>query len=1333
MNFLKLRFLLTFVLLFAGFEAAFGLQHFVLTGTSSENATVVVPKTANPRIGDVPLTNGDEIAIFDNDGNCWGAVIWDGVNNKNITVFGFVPEDEGLGIPAEPGMPIGQLMKFRIWDNETDTEYTIVTATPVAGNLNYSNNKFVTLSNLQAQLVPAAPAITNPTNAAVGVALSGNITWNATANTNSYDYDLSINPNFSSPILTGNTTGTSVAYSGLTNGTVYYLRVRGKNNVGNGNYTSIAFTTILPTVTLTTPANNAKAQPLAGTLQWNTVTGAATYDVQVATDAAFTNIIANGTPATNSFNYSAFTNFTNYHWRVRARNGANFGEYSTVFTFQTKLAAPVVTNPLNNATGLAVAGNFTWNAVAGATFYTVQVSTNANFTTFVSNQTNVAGLTLGYSGLNNFSDYFVRVKAHNADGEGDFTVHTFRTILGAPTNSSPADNAFSRPLNGTVSWSAVTGASTYNVQIATDANFNTIVVNQNGIATTSFDYTNFLNATKYYWRVRATNAEGTGAFSTPTSFTTLIGSATLIAPANNATNVNSLTGNFSWTGPSTATKYRIQVSKVNTFATIIYDQNNLTSTSFAYTNLESKTVYFWRVYSFSDQNDGSWSATFTFTSGLGKTVLTNPANGAQGLALNNVTFNWNALNGANTYKFTLSKNSNLSSPIAEVSNINGLTHLVNSLEYNQTYYWGVRGQDGFGDGPLSDIFSFGTMVDKPTLVSPANNAVDVALGGSFQWNAATGATAYQIQVSEVQNFTTTVINVSNIAGTSYNYSNLNNNTNHYWRVRGYKAGMPGEWSDVRTFKTIQLLPPVLVAPANNRIDVFFDVTLDWNAANQATAYDVQVATDMNFNNIVAQGNDITATEFAVTGLSYESTYYWRARSKNALGSSSWSNTWKFFTIKNPNFVGLNEVCENQEAIYTTDESVVIDYSWVATGGTIIGSSTQRTVKVKWTTPGNRSLTLNRTSAEWGNFTDSKVMNVNVLPKDPVAVTITPTTYYANKICVKETVTYKATFDKSGINEYYWSVGGNIVGTGSELKYKFNSAGTYYITLEVFGPSCKNGQAMYEVVVTENCPLTILVDNFAACKNSSPVIMPDVFGLTGNYAFSWTPANDFVSATVQNATVKNAIISKQFNIKVTDLSKNQSANKNVYMTVRQSPTLSFNKLFYTLRNADPVDLTNENVLKVTVSGGTAPYNYVWKDNNGNVIDPTEIYPPLGTSQYWLTVTDANGCASIEKRFSVIRYPNKDIYEFAIPGIAGLGYMLSYPNPATDYVNVYAEFATESEATLKVYDLRGELVFITNIANTKQFEGQINVSELTSGSYTIVIETYEDTIINKFIKK
>lgn len=1330
MNVFKLKVLLTIVVLLAGFNSTLS-AHFVLTGTSSENCTVVIPTTANPRIGNDALTNGDEIGIFDSEGNCWGAVIWTG-SNASITVYGYVAADEGLGIPEEPGMPAGEAVKFRIWDNETSTEYTIVTATPQSGNLNYVTNKFIRLTNLQAQLVPATPTITNPTNAAVGVALSGNLTWGATLNTDSYDYDLSVNANFSSPILTGNTTGTSVAYSGLSNGTVYYLRVRGKNGVGNGNYASIAFSTIMPTVTLTTPANNAKAQALNGTLNWNTVTGAATYDVEVATDAAFANIIANGTPATNSFNYSGLSNFTNYHWRARARNGANFGAYSSVFTFQTRLTTPVITNPLNNGVGLAIAGNFTWNAVNGATFYSLQLSTDANFNTLLVNQSNIATTTLAYSGLNNFTNYFVRVKPHNADGEGDWTVHTFRTILGAPNNVSPADNAFSRPLAGNVEWSAVTGAASYHLQVATDAAFTNLVLNQEPIGPTTYAYINLANATKYYWRVRAQNTEGIGSFSTPTSFTTIIGAATLVSPANNATNVNALNGNFTWNGPATATKYRIQVSKQANFSSLVYDQSDLSNASFPYSNLESKTVYYWKVYSYSATNDGTWSGVFSFTSGLGKVVLATPTNGAQGLALNNVSFNWNALNGANTYKFTLSKNSNLSSPVAEVTNINALTQVVNGLEYNQTYYWGVRGQDGFGDGPLSDVFSFGTLVNKPTLVSPANNEVDVPLSGIFQWNAATGATAYQIQVSEVMDFASTVINASNISGTSYNYSNLNNNKTHYWRVRGYKAGMPGEWSDVRTFKTIQLLPPDLVSPANNKVDVFFDVTLDWNAANQATAYDVQVATDMNFNNIVVQGNNITATQFDVTGLSYQTTYYWRARSKNDLGSSNWSNVWKFYTIKNPNFVGLNEVCENHEVIYQTDLSDVIDYSWTVTGGLIVGSSTERTVRIKWTNPGNRTVTLTRSSAEWGEFTDSKVMNVTVLPQDQVTVTITPETYYSNKICVKETVTYTASFNKSGINEYYWKIDGSVVGTGSTLDYKFNQAGTYYIYLEVYGTSCKYGQAIYQVNVTENCDLTILVDNFATCKNSSPVIMPEVFGLTGNYAFAWTQATNFVNASVQNATVKKAQISKQFNIKVTDLTKNKSANKNVYMTVRQSPNIYFDKLFYTVRSADPVDLTDDAVLKDTITGGTAPYDRFWTNSEGNEIDPTSIQPPLGTSIYWYNVTDANGC-SAQKKFSIIRYPNKEIYDNAMPGIAGLGYMLSYPNPATDYVNVYAEFANETEATLKIYDLRGELVFITKIAEAKQYDGQINVSELTNGTYTIVIETFEDTIINKFIKQ
>lgn len=1313
---------------------SFALNHFVLTGTSSQNATVVVPTTANPRIGDSPLTAGDEIGVFDSDGNCWGAVVWNNAN-ASITVYGFVQGDPDLGIPDEPGMPVGQLMKFRIWDNETDIEYTIVTATPTSGNLNYAHNKFSVLNNLKAELVPANPVITNPLNNAVGVPLSGNLTWNATDNTLSYDYTLSANADFSSPILNGNTTGTSVAYSGLSNGTTYYFRVRGKNAVGDGNYSTASWHTILPTVTLSSPSNNSKAQPLTVNFSWNSVTGATSYDFQLSLVPDFSTTVTNINVSTTSTSVTGLSHFTNYYWRVRARNGANYGNYSSTFTFQTKLAAPVVTNPLNNATGVPIDGTITWNATTGATFYSLQVADNPSFTSPIINQTNISATSLAYTNLNYYTNYYLRVKAHNPDGESDYTsTITFRTIVGIPTNQSPANNAFSQPLNGTLQWTSVTGATQYDAQIATDAGFTNIVQTLSNLPSNSGNYIGLNNATLYYWRARAKNSEGTGAFSNPTTFTTLIGPATLVSPANNATNVNPLSGSFTWNAPATATHYRIQVALDNGFTNIVIDQNNLSTTSYNYTNLLSKTQYYWRVYSFNVNNQGTWSNTFTFTTGLGKVVLVSPANGAQGIELNGVVFNWQSLNGATSYRFILSTNADLSSPIVNVGGISGTSYTVNGLNYNTTYYWGVRGQDGFGDGPLSDIRMFGTKVDKPTLVSPANNAIDVPLSGTFTWNATPGADSYQIQVSTVNDFSTTVINQSGITGTTYNYTALNNNTLHYWRVRGIKGGGFGEWSNVFQFTTIQLLPPNLVSPANNRVDVFFDVVLTWDTANQATAYDVQVATDINFVNIVATGNNLTVTQFSLTGLLYNTVYYWRARSKNSLGTSNWSSPYKFTTIPLPDYTGSLDVCENQQVTYTAPTSSVIDYQWYVTGGTIIGSSTTNVVTVKWTNVGIGKLKLVRSSAEWGSYTDFIEKNITVNPKDPVIVTIIANTYYPNKICISENVTYSAQFNKPGINEYYWRLNGNLIGTGPTVQIRFTSLGTNYITLEVFGTGCKNGEGLLTVNVADDCPLTVLTQNVSVCKNTSPTFYPEVFGGSGNYSYNWTPAADFVNPNVKDATVKNTIISKFYYIKANDVSRGNSVTKSLYMTVRQSPSISFNKLFYPVYNADPVDLTDPNVLIVTISGGTAPYTLIWRDINGNIIDPTEIYPPIGTSRYFATAIDANGCVSSpQKEFKIIRYNSKETYDMAVTGLTGMGYAITFPNPASDYINLIAEFAEPTESVIKVYNLIGELVLYTTMSESKQLDTQLDISKLPAGTYSIVIETFDDTIISRFIKK
>ena len=59
---------------------------------------------------------------------------------------------------------------------------------------------------------------------------------------------------------------------------------------------------------------------------------------------------------------------------------------------------------------------------------------------------------------------------------------------------------------------------------------------------------------------------------------------------------------------------------------------------------------------------------------------------------------------------------------------------------------------------------------------------------------------------------------------------------------------------------------------------------------------MQAATDAGFTNLVVNDSLIADTSHAVGSLSNSTTYYWRVRSRNAAGVSSWSPVWHFTTI-----------------------------------------------------------------------------------------------------------------------------------------------------------------------------------------------------------------------------------------------------------------------------------------------------------------------------------------------------------------------------------------------------------------------------------------------------
>lgn len=95
---------------------------------------------------------------------------------------------------------------------------------------------------------------------------------------------------------------------------------------------------------------------------------------------------------------------------------------------QVPPSAPTQSSPTNNQTDVNISPTFTWLASDFSTSYTLQVSTNNSFSSFVYNQNGLTGTSQQLSGLNNLTIYYWRVSATNSYGTSSWSsVWSFTT------------------------------------------------------------------------------------------------------------------------------------------------------------------------------------------------------------------------------------------------------------------------------------------------------------------------------------------------------------------------------------------------------------------------------------------------------------------------------------------------------------------------------------------------------------------------------------------------------------------------------------------------------------------------------------------------------------------------------------------------------------------------------------------------------------------------------------------------------------------------------------------------------------------------------------------
>ena len=283
---------------------------------------------------------------------------------------------------------------------------------------------------------------------------------------------------------------------------------------------------VMATLSSVQPASAAPAAPSGLTpnsvsvsglpvLQWNRVSGATAYEAQVATSDTFNTLIW----STSTYNRRVTPNLQlpggTIHWRVRAvgsdghqpvgrgvvhpsgtrgaraagtrrRRGARLARRSPRSSRGRRSTARCSTPSRSAPT------RSSWTPPATRPIPPRHRRTSCPTPSWRPSTTGASRPTLGSGVVTQWS----HVRSYTIGG------------LAKPVLESPADSSATNLVDVVLDWEPVMGAKTYNLQISTDQNFNTIEHQPHSIMSTRYSPPATLDNDQYYWRVSPVDSAG---------------------------------------------------------------------------------------------------------------------------------------------------------------------------------------------------------------------------------------------------------------------------------------------------------------------------------------------------------------------------------------------------------------------------------------------------------------------------------------------------------------------------------------------------------------------------------------------------------------------------------------------------------------------------------------------------------------------------------------------------------------------------------------------------------------------------------------------------------
>ncbi|MBB6214106.1 hypothetical protein HNQ80_000175 [Anaerosolibacter carboniphilus] len=634
--------------------------------------------------------------------------------------------------------------------------------------------------------------------------------------------------------------------------TSYSYKIQAKNEAG----VETGFSAPATGTTLATPPPKvgeltATAEMNSITIHWDLVGYATSYEIEG-------DGVILGTAQGTSFTHTGLITGTEHIYRVRGKNGNVAGPWSEPISKSTLPPAPQAPANINT---FATRNNITvtWNSVNGATAYDIEVDgdilSNGNSTNYV------------HAGLTPNTSHSYRVRSINPAGKSEWS--NMLTVITQDEALPIPQNIVVEPLKTkiTVTWSMIPGL-TY--QVEADGNI------KNTGALSEYVHDNLIADTEHTYRIRSVKD---GSYSDWSRLIIVRTKADIFTvPSNIQGKADDAKISVSWDAVTNAESYEIDSDGV-----VIDNGNN---TSFIHESLSPNSSHTYRVRAKNDSEVSQWSDPLTIST----YALSQPQNVIANGAETEIALSWDRVANAESYELKVDGNT--------IRNINGTTYTITGLLKGSQYSISIRAVNSQGTSAFTTPILVLTQGEGNTV--PQNiGAIRAKDQIALIWGNVVGADGYEVKIGDQI--------ITDLTTPAYTHKNLVPNTDHIFMVRSIKAGLPGQWSEPITIKTMSLDPAI---PTNiTAATTTSTVLLTWNSVADAEEYEVQIGD-------VVKGVG-ASLKYLHTGLTPNTQYTYRVRSKNKTGVSPWSEPVTAMTSSSTQaFRAIGAVGEERDLVVT---------------------------------------------------------------------------------------------------------------------------------------------------------------------------------------------------------------------------------------------------------------------------------------------------------------------------------------------------------------------------------------------------------------------------------